>query len=139
MVKFARKVLVPGSLLLWTASLAFVAIETRTQSVLGLSLLISGAFGPLVGEIAWYANPAYFLALHWARRQNLSMAQLAAVVAAPLALVPLFSSRIYLNEGFSTSITGYGPGYVLWLSAILIGASAVLISTPLRHPTRETV
>lgn len=139
MPEFARKILVPASLAIWVASLPLVAIETGATSVRGISLLIGGAFGPIVGEFAWYANPAYFLALRWMSTNKPSQSQLAAILAMALASVPLFSDRIYLNEGFQAPITGFGVGYVLWLGAVVIGSAGVLVaSTPMKGASRGT-
>lgn len=120
--KHLRKALLSVSLLAWAASLVFVALVTRDGTVFGLQLLLGGAFGPLVGDFAWYANPAYFLALYWTLGYKPRLSRVAASIALALALLPLIFQRIWLNEGYPSPISSYGPGFQLWLGSIVLVA-----------------
>ena len=118
--KLTSNLLIFTSILAWVASLVFAALLTRNGPVFGLQLLVGGAFGVLVGQFAWYANPAYFLALYWIVMFKPKQARIASSLSLALALLPLISRRVWLHEGFSTPITGYGIGFMLWLGAIAL-------------------
>lgn len=120
--KHFRKVLLSVSLLAWAASLVFVALVTRDGTVFGLQLFLGGAFGPMVGDFAWYANPAYFLALYWTLMYKPRLSRVAASIALALALLPLIFQRIWLHEGYPSPISSYGPGFLLWLGSIVLVA-----------------
>lgn len=130
----ARKLLIAASLTSWLSSLGFVALATKDQAVFGLQLFFGGALGPLVGEFAWYANPAYFLALYWLAMYKPGHCRAAASVALVLSLLPVAVPRIWLHEGFSTPITSYGTGYHLWVGAILVLAATAWLF-PRRWPS----
>ncbi|MDR7132844.1 hypothetical protein J2X06_000028 [Lysobacter niastensis] len=122
--RYLRNILVLVSLLLWLAATALVALVTRDGPVFGAQLLIFGAAGPLVGEFAWYANPAYFAALYWMLKHKPDLCRVAASASLGFAGLPLVSKRVWLHEGFSVPITGYGLGFKLWFGAMLLVAVA---------------
>jgi hypothetical protein len=128
-----RKVLVAASLLAWVTSLACAALLTRSGPVFGLQLLFGGAFGPLVGEFAWYANPAFLLALCWMATYRPTPSRIAASASLVLALLPVAAGRIWLNEGYPSPIRHYGTGFQLWLGAIVLVAAATWL-LPRRWP-----
>ena len=129
-----RNLLISASLLAWVASLFFSALLTRDQPVYGLQLLMIGPLGFLAGQLAWYANPAYYFALYWMLVFEPKHARVASSVSLGLAALTFFTDRIWLHEGFATPVTGYGIGFLLWLSAISL-ACITTWALPRRWPT----
>lgn len=118
------------SVCLYAASLANICYYTGAEapSAPGWGLLLIGWVAVLGGMIAWLANP--LLLVGWAMLAC-RLKRLAAVLAiAALACGSSFMlyQTMWINEaGTEAPISGYGPGYWLWLAsaATLFVASLV--------------
>lgn len=100
--------------ILWVVSLFLPAYSTYSETVIGFQVLFMGWLGPLVGNIAWYAN-LFFLYNVLCNGE----AYKASFVAGFVALSMFFFKEVLLNEGGTTaSIYGYGFGAIVWLISI---------------------
>lgn len=135
------------SLVLWIFSLALPAlISSRSEPANGLGILSIGWLGfagikdglDLLGVLAWWANPFYLWAISkaFAGRQP-TISVFMAVALAPLTFL-LSHFAINAVPTFST-VTGYGPGALLWFLAILILAYAVTKDTELSDVSKATM
>lgn len=123
------------SIALFTACLFFPAFYSTkgTEEPVAwdsLSLLLFGWLGSLIGIFYWYANVIYLIALIKAKDLNLSSTL--GFLALALALLFLSEKEIVINESPETApITGYGWGYILWVSSFgifWIGQSQLLLN-----------
>ncbi|HEY6160482.1 MAG TPA: hypothetical protein VI112_04645 [Bacteroidia bacterium] len=110
------------SLALFLASLTQNAFYARDSWANPLAILLSGWMGIFFGaaNLSWLANP--FLLLSWlCLFKKPVLSQLFAIAALFLSFLFLFSTRICVNEGgTSTAIESLGPGYWLWFSAMAV-------------------
>jgi hypothetical protein len=95
-----------------------------------IGLLLLGWIGLSEHAFAWIANPLMFLAWFFAWKSKPGRA----LVLSGLALVFMASflseKRILSDENGGTSaITGYGPGFWLWLAsaAVMMGGAAMAL------------
>ena len=95
----------------------------------GFGLLTVGWLGVFTGVYAWLANPTLLIAwlAMWSPAHRIYSLG-ASVVAMLLALSFLLHDNILADEaGNRAMITGYGPGYWLWISSstfAMIGSSS---------------
>ncbi|MBV8324774.1 hypothetical protein [Chryseobacterium sp.] len=108
------------SLILFIASLPFPAVYVKDDSMYGLACLLLGWAEMDGGGIAWLANPLiFFTALFFLMRKT--------KISLLLSLLSLFLMLCYLSVGEITTdeaghkspVTGYGPGYFLWVASCL--------------------
>jgi len=131
-----------------------------SDSILGMNLLVLGWMGVLLTyEFAWLANPCYAVAMtfvmggHQAQskfeksgtqpdpspRSLLISAAIFSLGATLFSLTFLFQSSTYMGSGAAGSIfriIGYGPGYYLWVAAMLtqlVGLSIEIYHGPRVH------
>lgn len=132
MIRWLRRLLVTASALGWIVSLGCVGLVTEGKAISGFYVLVWGWIGPLGGQLAWYANPVFYLAVYWMAIYHPNRARVAALIALGLAALPLVTTA--LNEKFPFApISHFGSGYRLWLGAIaLFAATAMLL--PRRWP-----
>jgi hypothetical protein len=121
--------------LLFCASLALpVATAQQTQGltpIMGYELLFIGPFGVLNGQFGWIATPFLLVAIHAAsaRRQRLGGRTTAFVVLVMgLALLDAFFWRDYPNDAGPGPLVSHGPGYFLWFTAVVLGASGLIMT-----------
>ena len=108
----------------YTTSLFLPGILTRTQALHGIYILVNGWLGILQLQLAWYANPAYFLALLLLLLERPKAARIAATLAVVLGLTSFVAREWWFHEGFGTPITGFGSGLYVWLAALVLLALA---------------
>jgi hypothetical protein len=120
------------SLITFAGSLALPAFYTDWNSarIPGVSLLLCGCLGLLVANVAWLANPALILSWILLRKADSPLAPLLfAVMALPCALSFLLQKKIMMDEaGHYGNIIGYGPGYWLWITSILLVIVASVVA-----------
>jgi len=86
------------------------------------------AFGAFARQVAWYANPFYFAALIALGMKKRYVAALFSCSALAIALATLSIKQIEKDEaGNMTAVAGYGPGFYLWLSSMLVVLVAAVI------------
>ena len=117
------------TILLFIFSLVFNGyyINDGEDSVgsLGLIALLFGFFGM---NISWLANPCLILSLIHLKRENLQKAFIFSLLSVVFGLSFLFYDEIIANEGGTKSeITGYGLGYWLWLSSLIVNFIGMVI------------
>jgi hypothetical protein len=108
-----------------------VYLDNRGQpgiSHFGFEMLLTGAWGLLVGEFAWLANPLLLVAWVLVFFGNRLFAAVLGCIALLLAFTFLASAQMPadINGASGTQeIVSYGAGYWLWLVSI----SAAIIAT----------
>jgi hypothetical protein len=132
------------SVLLFLASLPFTAYYYQTDGssdtrpgLPGLMLLLLGWLGLYGGMVAWAANPALIWSWHCLReslrpqptdirpvdrdrhKKLRDEGVLYSVLAVILGLSFLVHEQIPTGSAGFSKITGYGPGYFLWIASIL--------------------
>lgn len=109
------------SLVLWLLSLLLPAWALYNgDQTPGYYVLMTGWLGPIVGNIAWFAN-VFFLSAAVKLVFHDRPAPISASVGMLVALDTLRYDEVLLNEGGTTApIYGYGAGAILWLAAISI-------------------
>ncbi|QIG81314.1 hypothetical protein [Stakelama tenebrarum] len=117
----------------WMASLAFPVFDADGILGPGGWFLAFGWMGLIVGDWAWLANPAFFLALLllWFGRMARPLGIAALGVLALVLLGEALRTSILTNEGgLSSEITQRLTGYYLWIialsGAVLLGATQAL-------------
>lgn len=86
--------------------------------LIGWIALMGAATSPAFCGLSWLANPAYLIALLTGRRPRLQRA--AAFSTLGFASLFLGIDKLPLNEaGDMAQVTGMGPGYLLWLGALV--------------------
>jgi hypothetical protein len=124
-----RLALVGASLLLFVIACATPAVyfdSTSHEPWPGVMTLILGAFGLFTGQFAWLANPFYAIALVLV----LVRQWIAAATVAAIALLVALTSLLLLGETVpldeagvnKATVTGFGPGFYVWLASILLVA-----------------
>ena len=96
----------------------------------GSGLLLVGCLGVFVGAFAWLANP--LLVATWAltfSRPPRAGALACAAASLAFALSFLLHHEIMLEgSGKYSRITGYGPGYWLWVASIATALVGCLVA-----------
>jgi hypothetical protein len=128
------RILLILSILLFVASLFLDAFYTSQENPrswsLGFGLLVCGWLGLFDGIVAWLANPLLLAAwilllLRWPRG---IWPLVFAVAALALALSFLRVDDLMVDEaGGRAMVTGYGPGYWVWMSSMLVACVAALL------------
>lgn len=84
-----------------------------------VSLLMTGFLGLLAGQLGWLANPGILIAGVFAHYRAFSASL--ALACLGVALQFLFTHRLPQgSSGNYVTITGYGWGYYLWVSALAV-------------------
>lgn len=130
MIRWLRRILVIASVLGWVMSLWRVGLVSEGRAISGFYVLLWGWIGPLGGQLAWYANPLYFLAVYWMAIYKPNHARVVALVALGVASLPLATTTLNASFPFAP-IQYFGPGYPLWL-----GSMALFFATALLLPRR---
>ena len=82
-----------------------------------MKLFLLGWIGPLHGHFSWYANLFYIISLLIFEKTNIAISFSALALLLSLSFL---STEDMFNGSGVTTIEGYGAGYYLWISAILI-------------------
>lgn len=101
--------------------------------VSGVAALAGGWLGPLVGVVAWYANPLLALGLFWAgRSRGACYAALAALaVGGTSFLITHYHQATPHGGSAARRIAAWGVGFYAWNGALLLLAVAALGYTAL--------
>ena len=95
----------------------FLSINRDEPTEPAFYILLIGWIGILDGHVSWFANLFYFKALHNYRRKKSS--SIFGFIALYLALIFLLYDDQMINMVPSYSpISGYGLGYMLWVTSI---------------------
>lgn len=120
-------------LLLYLASLPFTAVYAKGHEMSGLGCALLGWAEMGGGGIAWMANPLLFIGAFFLLLKQVKISAVISLIAFGLTFCYLSVDEITVNEaGHKFPITGYGPGYFLWIAScfsLLIG-NIILITTP---------
>lgn len=120
--------LVLGALLLYVISLLLPAIDgSGFPAFSGMDVLRQGASGWRDGVFAWYANPAFLIAVLacWFRYSKAALA--VAIVGMLLALSSFTAESTAESAGRSIPAFSFAIGFYLWLMAFvgIIAATVV--------------
>ena len=98
------------------------------------------AFGAFARQIAWYANPLYFVALIALGMKKRYITALFSCSALAIALATLSIKQIERNEaGDMTAVVGYGAGFYLWLSSMFVVLVAAVIGIMKPETSNQTL
>lgn len=95
------------------------------KAALGIDVFLSGWLGVVTLNFAWYANPAYALALRQFSAMQYAHARLACAIALALGMLSFFAREWWFNEGSGTPIAGLGIAFYFWMSSfglLLVGS-----------------
>ncbi|AZA92067.1 uncharacterised domain/N5-glutamine S-adenosyl-L -methionine-dependent methyltransferase fusion protein [Chryseobacterium nakagawai] len=119
-------------LILYLTSLPFTAVYAKGHDMSGLACALLGWAEMDGGGIAWLANPLLFIGAFFLLLKQIKISAVLSLIAFGLTFCYLSVGEITVNEaGHKFSITGYGPGYFLWIAScfsLLIG-NIILIKT----------
>ena len=110
-----------------------VATAHQTQGLTvigGLELLFIGPLGALMAQFGWYATPCLAAAVVLLLRRRKMPRHLPVVLAVAklILLADALAWSDYPNDGGDGPIVAHGPGYALWIAAVLTGAGGLLLA-----------
>jgi hypothetical protein len=116
------------SIALYLSSLLLPAITfAHHEPLSGLHVLAWGWWGVLSLNFAWFANPAYLVAVISLLSRRHRVALITSCSAFVLGLLAFFAKQWWFNEGSGTDIAGLGAAFYVWmLSLLVLGVGAVL-------------
>ncbi|AZB09009.1 hypothetical protein EG344_09335 [Chryseobacterium sp. G0162] len=127
-------------LILYLTSLPFTAVYAKGHDMSGLACALLGWAEMDGGGIAWLANPLLFIGAFFLLLKQIKISAVLSLIAFGLTFCYLSVGEITVNEaGHKFPITGYGPGYFLWVAScfsLLIG-NIILMKAPekVQNPT----
>jgi len=87
-----------------------------------------GFLGGALETFFWLANPLYVLAIFLYAKQK-GKAIFISLIASILAISFTTMDTFFANEGGGRSkITGYGMGYILWVSSLSVLTTGILLT-----------
>lgn len=112
-----------GALGLWFVSLFLPCIIKfpPARSVVGLEILVTGWLSPVAGNLAWFANPFFLIAV--VRILTGKAAPGMALAAVVLGLHTFWLTHLPNSIG-SHPIYGFGWGAILWFASLLLMMAA---------------
>lgn len=120
-------------LLLYLASLPFTAVYAKDHEMSGLACALLGWAEMDGGGKAWLANPLLFIGAFFILLKKPKVSAVIGLIALGLTFCYLSVGEITVNEaGHKFPITGYGPGYFLWIASCfsLLAGSIILMRSP---------
>lgn len=90
------------------------------EPVRGLSVLVWGWWGFLLGEVAWLANPLFAFALWKFMAGSRLTARIASTATLAVGITSFHAKEWMFNEGGGTAIAAHGLGFYLWLLSLLV-------------------
>jgi hypothetical protein len=117
------------SIALYLASLLLPAITfAHHEPLSGLHVLAWGWWGLVSFNLAWFANPAYLLAVIGLLCRRYKTAAIASAGACVLGLSSFLAKQWWFNEGSGTPIAGLGAGFYVWMLGLLVLAFGAVIA-----------
>jgi len=125
------------SIILWFCALPFSTYITGYDTQ-GYFVLLIGWLGFISGDFGWYANIFIFYLFASFSNSNRKL-------IFPLICLFLISHSVYLNDSViinenwrTTSIDGYGLGYILWFTSIYVLMIAVGLRNQELYPRAKS-
>ena len=122
-------------------SLPALYLTGRRDSWSGVEVMVLGPFGLQIGQFAWLANVAAALALWLVMKGRPGPAIFSGVMAFVLGLHTLWlpGTEVLLgSEPFnSVQVVSVGPGYFVWMAAMLVPLAAAFLLRQPRPTQRE--
>jgi len=94
----------------------------------GYMLFLVGPFGPFLGQVGWFANPAMLASVLLRRRKAIAI--MLALLAILFIVITSFSFTTMWNDVAGNPICRLGIGYYLWLLSSIALLGAIIISKP---------
>ncbi len=130
----SRKIVALASGISYLAALPTPALHFANHSpVKGITTLLAGWWGVITGDIPWFANPVYFLALVLMLLGCYKSSQLLCALALGLGVRSVYVEQWFFNEAGGTPITALGLAFYLWVASfviLLIGSASLQWSGP---------
>lgn len=120
------------SVAMYIYSLFLPALLFQDKEALpGSHILAWGWWGMLLFNLAWFANPAYMVAILAYMRKNNRLSKQASFAAIVLGLTSFYAKEWWFNEGSGTTIAGLRTGFYLWiLSFCILLLGCFVVSAP---------
>ena len=123
------------SVAMYVYSLFLPALLFQHREALpGSHILAWGWWGMLLLEFAWFANPAYIVAILAYKRKNNRLSKQANIAAIVLGLTSFHAKEWWFNEGSGTPIVGLGTGYYVWMLSFCILLVGCLVASAPNPP-----
>ena len=120
------RVVIGVSAAAYLAALPTPALLFRTHPpVKGITTLIWGWWGIATGDVSWFANPVYFLALGALLLGFHKSGQLLSVLALLLGFRSVYVREWFFNEAGGNPVAALGLAFYLWMASfaiLLVGA-----------------
>lgn len=130
-----KKIVIGLSLILLIISLTQPAFYTTKDSADAVNSSSVGIFflgwmgflGGAFDSFFWFANPLYIYAIYLFAKQNTKAIHFSSI-ASIIAISFLSMDTFFANEaGGRSKITGYGMGYIFWVSSLSVLTLGILI------------
>ncbi|WP_156778000.1 hypothetical protein [Chlorobium ferrooxidans] len=119
------------SVFLYSVSLSqdSIYLEGGQQNTSGLFLLLFGWIGLLIGYYAWIANPLLLVSWLSFLFNSYSIGSMASIGSVVFMFSFLMINTMpSIETSIKYQITGYGPGYWLWVASAVCSVAANLIA-----------
>lgn len=114
-----------ASLLVFAASLALPALRLADgQAVPGWRLLVWGWFGLLTGDLPWFANLIYAVALACFVNRSWDLAWRLAAASALFGSLSMLVGDWWFDSADHRAVVGLGPAFYVWQAAFLLLAAS---------------
>ena len=108
------------SVVAYGASLQMTALQVSGRDLSGTYVLARGWLGVFTGDLAWFANPLYLLALVLVLFKCYRSGACAALVGAAVGLLSASADAWWFAENRGTPIDGLGLGFQVWEASFLL-------------------
>jgi len=106
-----------------------IYLEGGQQNTSGLFLLLFGWFGLLIGYYAWIANPLLLISWFAFLFKKYQIGSLMSIGSVAFVFSFLMINTMpSIETSIKYQITGYGPGYWLWVASAACSVAANLIA-----------
>ena len=131
--RHARRAVRTISIVLWLASLCLPTAGENHDPQLapGWFLLLTGPLGFLIGQFAWIGNIGLLWSLVTTRRWPLLITAFSFVAGANWHQIA--------DDVEMKPVTGYGPGYYLWLGAMIVATIPLFFPAEFRSKQRKSL
>jgi hypothetical protein len=109
-----------------------VALNVAGRALSGTFVLAQGWMGVFTGDLAWFANPLYVVALMLVMLKCYRATILIAAACAAIGLLSYGAEAWWFAENKGTSIDSLGPAFKVWeisFLLLLLGALALWVAS----------
>jgi hypothetical protein len=116
-----RRTVILASSTLFALSLILPVFKFEQHSpVIGVTVLMWGWWGLLLGQTGWLANFPFLYALRTFSKGRAFASRVASIAALLTSLTSFYATEWSFNEGNPTKIVAHGAGFYVWLVSLLV-------------------